>query len=142
MGLKLRALLCACLVGCASVDLDLAVERGQARWYAATGRRPAPTYVGWTHDRECGGSGQAVGCSNAREGWVTVWVGVRTQDYADFVMLHELGHLLSDGRGHVQPGWGVMAPTLELTRTRITQSDLDLVCLGFLCPWERPESDR
>lgn len=133
----LGAVLCVCS-GCAAVDLDLAISRGQARWYAATGLRPVPLSVSWTADRTCGNSTQAVGCADLT-GNVWIWHGVREQAQADRIMLHELGHVLSPGRGHVGAWEGIMAPDTERGASHITQHDLDMVCLGFLCPWERPE---
>lgn len=134
-----RPVLAACLaLGCASVDLDLAVERGQARWYAATGLRPVPLSVAWSSSRVCGSVTAAVGCAHL-DGSVWIWTGVLTQAEADRVMLHELGHVLAPGRGHVGPWGGVMAARLDDSTQCITQLDIDLVCLGFLCAWERPE---
>lgn len=132
------ALLTLALTGCAAVDLDLAVSRGQARWYQATGLWARPASVNWTRDRSCGDVEQAVGCAHL-DGRVWVWIGVDDQAEADRVMLHELGHVLSPGRGHVGPWQGVLAPRIDASSLNITQLDLDLVCLGFLCPWERPE---
>lgn len=130
----------AVLTGCAAVDLDLAVSRGQERWYRATGLCPVPLSVSWTGDRTCGPAHNAVGCADDA-GNVRIWHGVRTQAQADHVMLHELGHVLSPGRGHVGLWLGVMSPHTDRSAGQITQADLDLICLGFLCPWERPEAD-
>jgi hypothetical protein len=137
------------LAGCVPLNLEAAVARGSERWRAATGREMPPVKVSWRKgpDYRCGLIAHAVGCGRVGSGRISeVWIAdtVANQADLDLVVLHELGHILSESGKHLPPRRGVLSMHHEAALPYITRADCHIVCdvdnpHSYGCLWIRPE---